>query len=69
MNETLEKYINDIETLITEQFDERKKKGLQDSLLATKWRRDIEHFDDEKNLYELKLSVDYVMNPPTQIRK
>ena len=65
----LETYLEEIKEIISREEELTRKKSLEDAISAVKWRKEIEHFNDEKNLYEFKLAVDYVLNPPTQIRK
>lgn len=41
-------------------------KAIHEAIAAAEYRKQIEHFTEEKNLYELKVALDYVMNPTTK---
>ena len=47
----------------------RLKKQYEDALKAALYRREIEHFSDEKNIYELKFSIEYIENPPIKTER
>lgn len=43
---------------------EQAEKKILEAISSAKRRKEIEHFDDEKNIYELLFAIDYALNPP-----
>ena len=37
---------------------------VEKAIVAVRRRQELEHFNDEKNIYELNFAVDYALNPP-----
>ena len=65
----LNQLLDQLQSKINSEENPRVKKQYQDALEATLYRKKIKHFDDEKNIYELKFSLDYIDNPPIKTER
>lgn len=65
----LNQLLEQLQSKIDSEENPRVKKQYQDALQAALYRKEIEHFDDVKNIYELKFSLDYIDNPPIKTER
>lgn len=44
-------------------------KEIKEAIATAERRKEIEHFDDQKNIYELHMDIDYRLNPPVKTNR
>lgn len=48
---------------------EQAKKKIYDAIEAAERRREIDHFDDQRNIKELLFAIEYALNPPKKTER